>query len=64
MRDRAVGERCGAGRVIVIGLLLLVAGCAAGTGSDNSNSGDSRHSGFYGGISGGYSGLNDGGKGM
>jgi hypothetical protein len=64
MRDWAVGKRCGAGRVIVIGLLLLVAGCAAGAGNDNSNSGDNRHGGFYGGISGGYSGLTDGGKGM
>ena len=42
-------------RMIVIGLLLLSAGCTADAGSSNSggNSGNDRNGGFYGGISGG-----------
>ena len=59
MRDRGIGKRCGAGRLIVIGLLLLVAGCAAPNGSGNSsgNSGNDRNNGFYSGMIGGGIGL-------
>jgi hypothetical protein len=64
MRDRAIGKRCRAGRLLVIGLMLLIAGCAADTGNPSSHSEDSRNSGFYGGISGGYTGLTGGRSGM
>ena len=59
MRDRRIGKRCSAGRLIVIGLLLLISGCAAPNGSGNSsgNSGSDRNSGFYGGMVGGGIGL-------
>jgi hypothetical protein len=58
MRDRAIGKRYGAGRLIAIGLLLLIAGCAGPNGSGNSgNSGNDRNSSFYGGIIGGGVGL-------
>jgi hypothetical protein len=55
MRDRGIGKRCGAGRLIVIGLLLLIAGCAAG--NDSGNSGSNRDRGFYGGVTGSYTGM-------
>jgi hypothetical protein len=57
MRYRAIGKRCHAGRLLALGLMLLFAGCAAGAGDDSSNSTNSRHGGFYGGITGGYSGM-------
>jgi uncharacterized spore protein YtfJ len=42
-------------RIAVIGLLLLMVGCAAGAGNDAS---DNTHSGgFYGGLAAGGSGL-------
>jgi hypothetical protein len=60
MRDRRIGKRRSGGRVIVIGLLLLIAGCAAPNGSggnSSGNSGNDRNSGFYGGMIGGGIGL-------
>lgn len=55
MRDRAIGKWRGAGLLIVVGLLLLITGCAAPNGSGNS--GNDRNSGFYGGMTGGGVGL-------
>ncbi len=53
MGEETRGNRRSACRLVIVGLLLLLAGCtAAGSGNNSDNE---KNSGFYGGVTGGWS---------